>query len=97
MHVKVYGPGCTKCDEAEKLMKETAAKLKIDAKIEKITDLPAMMQAGIMSTPAVSIDDVVKCTGRVPTAYEAAAWLTGKDVAAAAGGEGCGCSCGGKC
>lgn len=95
MHVKIYGPGCAKCEEAERLMKETAAKLKSDAHIEKISDLATMMKAGIMSTPAVSIDDVVKCTGRVPTAYEAAAWLTGKDVPAAAGGEGC--CCGGKC
>lgn len=97
MHVKVFGPGCAKCEEVEKLMRDTAAKLNIEAQIEKVSDLPTMMKAGIMSTPAVSIDDVVKCTGRIPTAYEAAAWLTGKDVPAAAGGEGCACSCGGKC
>ena len=60
MDIKVLGPGCPKCKEA----------------VEKITDFQQMMQYGVMSTPAVVLDGVVKVVGRVPSKAEVLAWIT---------------------
>lgn len=75
MEIKVFGPGCTKCTETENLVKEVAAIKGGNITVQKVSDLKEMMAAGIMSTPAVTIDGVVKSTGKVPTKDEIAAWI----------------------
>ena len=77
MKIKVFGPGCAKCTETEKLAKEVAAAKGGNITVQKVSDLKEMMAAGVMSTPAISIDGVVKSTGRVPTKEEIAAWIDG--------------------
>ncbi len=85
MNVKVFGPGCAKCTEVEVMAKKLVEENNINATVEKVTDLKEMMRFGILATPAVAVNDVVKCTGRVPTAAEMTEWLSPV------------CSCGGKC
>lgn len=80
MLVKVLGPGCAKCEEAEQLVRKIIEKTGSEAVCEKVSDLREIMKMGVMSTPAVVIDGVVKCTGRVPSVYEVSSWLAGKDV-----------------
>ncbi len=77
MEIKVFGPGCARCAEAEALMREVAAAKGGGITVIKVTDYMEMMAAGIMSTPAVMVDGVVKSTGRVPSRDEAAAWIDG--------------------
>jgi small redox-active disulfide protein 2 len=68
--IKVYGPGCKNCvnlaDNAEKALEETG----VEAEIVKVEDMKEIAQAGIMSTPAIGIDDEVKIKGRVATVDE---------------------------
>lgn len=70
MVIKVYGPGCKNCvslaDNAKKALAETG----IEAEIVKIEDMKEIAQAGIMSTPAIGIDDEIKIKGRVATVEE---------------------------
>lgn len=73
--VQVMGPGCARCDEAERLAREVVAESGIDARVEKVTDFQKMAALGVFATPAVAIDDVVKTVGRVPKKAELAAWL----------------------
>lgn len=73
--ITVYGPGCAKCKETEELVRKVVGESGIEAEIQKISDLKDMMMAGIMTTPAVSIDGKVKVTGRVPKADEIKRWL----------------------
>jgi len=97
MEIKVFGPGCAKCTTTEDLVQEVVAVKGGNITVKKITDLKEMMIAGIMSTPAVAIDGVVKSTGKVPTKEEIAAWIDGAaDAAPSAAPAGRGC-CGGKC
>lgn len=100
MHIKVFGPGCAKCEEAKNLVEKVVKENNIPATVEKISNLQEMMHLGIISTPAVVIDNVVKCSGRVPTAAELLGWVSSPNAEAApaapANGA-CGCSCGGKC
>ena len=75
MEIKVLGPGCARCEQAKELVEKVVAELGVAATVEKVTDLQVMMQLGVMSTPAVVIDGVVKCTGRLPLVDELRVWL----------------------
>jgi small redox-active disulfide protein 2 len=73
--VRVFGPGCQKCHLTEERVKKVVADGGLEASIEKVSDYAAMAAAGILSTPAVSVDGVVKLAGRVPTEDEIRSWL----------------------
>ena len=75
MEIKVFGPGCSKCAETEKRVREVVAATGKQVSVQKITDFKEMMASGIMSTPALSINVIIKCTGRVPTKEEIMDWL----------------------
>lgn len=75
--VKVYGPGCQKCQFTEERVKKVVAADGIPVIIEKVTDYAAMAAAGVLATPAVSVDGVVKLAGRIPTEDEIRSWLVG--------------------
>lgn len=75
MEIKVMGPGCTKCTEAEKIVSEAVAEAGVTATVRKVTDFQEMASHGVLSTPAIVIDGLIKCVGRVPTANEVAGWL----------------------
>jgi small redox-active disulfide protein 2 len=75
MKITVYGPGCKMCHEAEDLVKRVVAEAGADAVVEKVSDLQAMMKMGIISTPGVAVDGVLKVAGRIPKADEIKSWL----------------------
>jgi small redox-active disulfide protein 2 len=75
--ITVYGPGCMKCQKAEEIVKQTVEAAGIQAQVVKVSDVQKMVAAGIMSTPAVAVDGVVKLSGRIPTAAEVQGWLAG--------------------
>lgn len=75
MHIAVYGPGCARCNEVERLAREAAAEQGGDITVEKKSDLKEMMALGIMSTPALAVNGKVLCTGRIPDKAEILAWL----------------------
>lgn len=67
MIIKVLGPGCTNCKTLERVTREAVADLGLDATIEKVEDYAEIAGYGIMSTPALVVDDEVVVSGRVPT------------------------------
>lgn len=75
MKIKIYGPGCAKCVAVEKLVREAAAQKSPYISVEKISDIREMMKAGILLTPAVVIDGVLKSSGRVPRKEEVESWI----------------------
>jgi len=76
MVITVYGPGCARCYETERLIRNVLAELQHDAGLQKVSDYKAMAAAGVMATPAVAIDGIVKVSGRIPKREEVKAWLT---------------------
>jgi small redox-active disulfide protein 2 len=76
MVITVYGPGCARCYETERLIRNVLAELQSDADLQKVSDYKAMAAAGVMATPAVAIDGIVKISGRIPNREEVKAWLT---------------------
>ena len=75
MEIKVLGPGCPKCHETEKLVREAVAEAGVAAEIVKVSDFQEMAMLGVFATPALVIEGVVKCVGKVPTKKELLAWL----------------------
>ncbi len=73
--VKVYGPGCARCEKTAEMVRDAAARLGIDVDVEKITDMAAIAGAGVMSTPGVSIDGKLVHAGGLPDAAKLEDWL----------------------
>jgi len=65
MKVQILGTGCPNCKLLEQRAREAVAELGLDAQIEKITDVDAIMEMGVMMTPALAIDGEVKRVGKV--------------------------------
>lgn len=66
MDIKILGSGCSNCAKLEKLTKEALVQLGIEAQVEKVEDMQIIMSYGVMSTPALVINGVVKLVGKVP-------------------------------
>ncbi|MDI6843125.1 MAG: thioredoxin family protein [Anaerosomatales bacterium] len=67
MVIKVLGSGCANCQRLEAVAREAVARLGIDAEVEKVTDFADIMSYGVMTTPALVVDEQVKLAGRVPS------------------------------
>ena len=65
MKIEILGTGCAKCKTLEAVAKEAVAKVGGFHEIEKVEDMMKIMEYGVMSTPAIVIDGVVKSTGKV--------------------------------
>jgi small redox-active disulfide protein 2 len=74
-HVKVYGPGCKRCDATERMVRDAAAKLAIDVEVEKVTDYAQIAMAGVVSTPGIAIDGKLVHSGGLPDAAALETWL----------------------
>lgn len=70
MEIKVLGGGCASCKKLHETVKDAVKELSIEADILYITDMAQIMQAGIMSTPALMVNGKVKVMGRVPKLKE---------------------------
>ena len=78
MEIEVLGIGCAKCKKLEENVRNAVAELGIEATVTKVEDIAKIMEHGVMSTPGVVIDGVVKSEGRVPSEQEIKNWLQGK-------------------
>lgn len=64
--LQVLGTGCPKCKKLAENAETAAKEMGIEYTIEKVTDLAQMMKFGVMVTPALVVDGVVKVVGKVP-------------------------------
>ncbi len=75
MEIKVLGPGCAKCEKAEKIVRDVVAETGINADVEKVTDMLKIAEYGVMATPAVVVDGDVKIVGKIPNRDDVKSWL----------------------
>ena len=66
MVIKILGSGCPNCKRLEQLTQEVTKEMGVNATFEKVQDIQKIMSYGIMSTPALVIDEKVKIYGKVP-------------------------------
>lgn len=68
--VEILGTGCPKCKSLEASARQAVENLGIEAEITKVEKMDDIIARGIMLTPAIAIDGVVKSSGRVLSAAD---------------------------
>lgn len=68
--IQILGTGCPKCKKLAENTESAAKELAIDFELEKVTDINDILQFGVMMTPALAVDGVVKVVGKVPAISE---------------------------
>jgi small redox-active disulfide protein 2 len=67
MRIEVLGTGCAKCKLLAERAEEAARGLGAEFTLVKVTEYPDIVARGVMSTPGLVVDGVVKSQGQVPT------------------------------
>lgn len=73
--VKVLGSGCAKCVNTAEFIKKIAEENHISVDLIKETNPEVIMNFGVMSTPAVVVDNQLVHTGSVPNREQVEMWL----------------------
>ena len=74
MVIKVY-VSCCGGDKAVAAVEEALKQAGVEAQIEVVSDLRELMKAGVMSPPAIRINDRLVASGRVPKVPDIVKWL----------------------
>ena len=77
MKIEILGAGCPKCKVLAEFTQKAVSESGVDAEVIKVQDIEKIMSFGVMVTPALVIDGVVKCAGKVPTKDEIIKWIKG--------------------
>ena len=77
INIKILGTGCASCRTTQKLVEEVIAAKGVQAQVEKVEDIPSIMQYGVMRTPGVVIDGKVVHAGGVPSRSMVESWING--------------------
>ena len=75
MEIKILGGGCAKCERLEKLAREAAGELGVEAAFTKVKDMDGIMAYNVTNTPALVINEEVKSTSRIPRKEEIVEWI----------------------
>lgn len=65
MHIKILGMGCPKCRQLEANVRAVLEENGIEATVEKVEDIKAIMDYGILGTPGLVLDEKVISAGKV--------------------------------
>jgi small redox-active disulfide protein 2 len=68
--IKVLGPGCAKCKTTYNNVLEAVKQSGIEANVEKIEDIEALINYNVLTTPVLMIDNEMKIKGRVADVNE---------------------------
>ena len=68
--LQILGTGCPKCKLLAANTEAAAKELGLEHEMVKVTDINEIMKFGVMMTPALAVDGVVKSYGRVLPAQE---------------------------
>ena len=75
MVIKILGSGCAKCKKLAANAQQAVDEMGIDARVEKVEKMEDIMGYGVMSTPALVVDEKVKVMGKVPSAEDIKKYL----------------------
>ena len=73
--VKILGSGCAKCEKLAKETKKAAENLGIEIELVKVQDYEDIQSYGVMSTPALVVDEELKFSGKVLKSKEIEQYL----------------------
>ncbi len=75
MTIKILGTGCHKCKRLEAHTHQVLERLGVQADVTKVEDITDIMAYGVMSTPALVVDEQVLLYGSVPPVADVATLL----------------------
>lgn len=75
INIKILGTGCASCKSTQRVVEEVVAAKGVQAQVEKVEDIPSIMQYGVMRTPGVVIDGKVVHSGGVPSRAMVESWI----------------------
>ena len=75
MKVQVLGTGCPKCKALAERVESVVGEMGLDCEVVKVTDINEIMSFGVMMTPGLAVDGVVKSAGKLPSADEIRGYL----------------------
>ncbi|MCK8045914.1 thioredoxin family protein [Shewanella sp. 1CM18E] len=78
MKIEILGSGCKKCTNLAAEVEQVATEMALEFSVEKVTDMAAILDYGVMSTPAIVIDGTVITAGNVPSKAEIQQLLSNK-------------------
>ena len=73
--LQILGTGCQKCKKLAEITEEAAKELNIEYEIVKVTGIDEIMSFGVMVTPALAVDGVVKIAGKIPDKDDIKKWV----------------------
>lgn len=76
--IRVLGPGCARCQKLYENTTEAVAEMGLDAHVQKVDDISEIARRGIMSTPALVVDDELVLAGHVPSVMTLREMLSGQ-------------------
>ena len=65
MKIEILGMGCQKCKDLDTAARQAVQELGMEAEFSKVEDIKQIMKYGVIVTPALVVDGVVKATGKV--------------------------------
>lgn len=68
--IQILGTGCKKCNELADKVKAVADSQGVEYEFEKVTDIGEIVSYGVMTTPALVVDGVIKVSGKIPSEDE---------------------------
>lgn len=68
--LQILGTGCANCRRLTAATEQAARNLGLDFELEKVEDLEAILDFGVLRTPALAVDGRVRISGRVPPVSE---------------------------
>ena len=75
--IEILGMGWVKCNQLAERAKEAVKQLGIEAEVVKVQDIKTITNYGVLMTPALVVDGVVKVAGKVPKVEEIKKWILG--------------------
>jgi small redox-active disulfide protein 2 len=75
MKIEVLGMGCASCNKLYQNALEAVKQSGKEVQVVKVEDIQKIMNYGVLSTPALVIDGVVKTAGKLPKAEEIKEWI----------------------
>lgn len=70
MQIEILGTGCPKCSQLAESVQQAVARAGLAAEVTKVTDLNQITARGVLMTPALVVDGLVRVSGRVPSVAE---------------------------
>jgi small redox-active disulfide protein 2 len=74
--IEIIGTGCAKCKRLLANAEQAAKDLRMTADVIKVDDIDEIVNRGVMLTPALFINGVVRAEGRIPDVDEIKKMLT---------------------